>query len=184
MVRVTQNDPGEIAFVLDAGAYGVICPTIETAGQARAFIAACEYPPSGVRSWGPTRGVMYGGADYFDNYRNEILTIALIETAEGVRNLDAIAAVPGLDMIYLGPNDLGVSHGARPSYTPNHPEVERAMDLVAASARKHSIAAGMHAASKEVALAARAKGYNLLSLGYASKIMAAAATQVLQDAFD
>lgn len=184
MVRVTQNDPGEIAFALDAGAYGVICPTIETAGQARAFVAACEYPPRGVRSWGPTRGVMYGGADYFDNYRNEILTIALIETAEGIRNLDAIAAVPGLDMIYLGPNDLGVSHGARPSYTPNHPEVERAMDLVAAAARKHSIAAGLHAASKEVALAAKAKGYTLLSLGYASKIMAAAATQVLKDAFD
>lgn len=184
MVRVTQNDPGEIAFVLDAGAYGVICPTIETAGQCRAFVAACEYPPRGVRSWGPTRGVMYGGADYFDNYRSEILTIALIETAEGIRNLDAIAAVPGLDMVYLGPNDLGVSHGAKPSYTPNHPEVERAMDLVVAAARRHSIAAGMHTASKEVALAANAKGYNLLSLGYASKIMAAAATQVLKDAFD
>ena len=51
MVRVTQNDPGEIAFVLDAGAYGVICPTIETAEQCRAFVAACEYPPRGVRSW-------------------------------------------------------------------------------------------------------------------------------------
>ena len=99
MVRVTQNDPGEIAFVLDAGAYGVICPTMETAEQCRAFVAACEYPPRGVRSWGPTRGVMYGGADYFENYRNEILTIALIETAEGIRNLDAIAAVPGLDMV-------------------------------------------------------------------------------------
>ena len=184
MVRVTQNDPGEIAFVLDAGAYGVICPTIETAEQCRAFVAACEYPPKGVRSWGPTRGVMYGGADYFENYRDEILTIALIETAEGIRNLDAIAAVPGLDMLYLGPNDLGVSHGAKPSYTPNHPEVERAMDLVAEAARKHSIAAGMHTASKEVALAAKAKGYKLLSLGYASKIMAGAATQVLRDAFD
>ena len=170
--------------MLDAGAYGVICPTIETAEQCRAFVAACEYPPRGVRSWGPTRGVMYGGADYFDNYRNEILTIALIETALGIRNLDAIAAVPGLDMIYLGPNDLGVSHGAKPSYTPNHPEVERAMDLVAAAARRHSIAAGMHTATKEVALAARSRGYNLLSLGYASKIMAGAASQVLQDAFD
>ena len=184
MVRVTQNDPGEIAFVLDAGAYGVICPTIETAEQCRAFVAACEYPPRGVRSWGPTRGVMYAGADYFDNYRNEILTIALVETAEGIRNLDAIAAVPGLDMLYLGPNDLGVSHGGKPSYTPNHPEVERAMDLVVAAARRNSIAAGMHTASKEVALAAKAKGYNLLSLGYASKIMAAAAAQVLKDAFD
>ncbi len=183
MVRITQNDPGEIAFVLDAGAYGVICPTVETAEQARAFVAACEYPPRGVRSWGPTRGVLYGGADYFDSYRNEILTIALIETATGVKNLDAIAAVPGLDMIYLGPNDLGVSHGAKPSYTPNHPEVDKAMDLVVNAAKKHSIAAGMHTASKEVALAAKAKGYKLLSLGYASKIMASAATNVLKEVF-
>ncbi len=184
MVRVTQNDPGEIAFVLDAGAYGVICPTVETAEQCRAFVAACEYPPRGVRSWGPTRGVMYGGADYFENYRNEILTIALIETAQGIRNLEAIAAVPGLDMLYLGPNDLGVSHGAKPSYTPNHPEVDRAMDLVVAAARKNSIAAGMHTASKEVALAAKAKGYTFLSLGYASKIMSGAATKVLKDVFE
>ena len=183
MVRITQNDPGEIAFVLDAGAYGVICPTVETAEQARAFVAACEYPPRGVRSWGPTRGVMYGGADYFDSYRDEILTIALIETAIGVKNLDAIAAVSGLDMIYLGPNDLGVSHGAKPSYTPNHPEVDKAMDLVVAAAKKHSIAAGMHTASKEVALVAKAKGYKLLSLGYASKIMASAATNVLKEVF-
>lgn len=183
MVRVTQNDPGEIAFVLDAGAYGVICPTIETAEQARAFVAACEYPPKGERSWGPTRGVLYGGPDYFDNYRSEILTIALIETAKGVQNLDAIASVPGLDMVYLGPNDLGVSHGAKPSYTPNHPEVDRAMDLVVAAAKKHGIAAGMHTASKEVAMAAKAKGYTLLSLGYASKIMMAAATKTLKDAF-
>ena len=183
MVRVTQNDPGEIAFVLDAGAYGVICPTIETAEQARAFVAACEYPPRGERSWGPTRGVLYGGPDYFDDYRGEIVTIALIETARGIGNLDAIAAVPGLDMVYLGPNDLGISHGARPSYTPNHPEVERAMDLVPAAAKKNGIAAGMHAGSKEVAWAAKAKGYTFLSLGYASKIMMTAATQVLHDVF-
>lgn len=183
MVRVTQNDPGEIAFVLDAGAYGVICPTIETAAQARAFVAACEYPPKGERSWGPTRGVLYGGADYFDNYRNEILTIALIETAKGVANLDEIAAVPGLDMVYLGPNDLGVSHGARPSYTPNHPAVDKAMDLVPVVAKKHGIAAGMHTASKEVALAAKAKGYTFLSLAYASKVMMGSLTTVLKDAF-
>ena len=107
----------------------------------------------------------------------------MIETAKGVQNLDAIAAVPGLDVIYLGPNDLGVSHGAKPSYTPNHPEVDRAMDFVVAAAKKHGIAAGMHTASKEVAMAAKAKGYTLLSLGYASKIMMAAATTVLKDAF-
>ena len=184
MVRVTQNDAAEIAFVLDAGAYGVICPTMETAEDCRRFVAACDYPPRGVRSWGPTRGTLYGGGDYFDNYVGTILRIALIETAKGIENLDAIAAVPGLDMIYLGPNDLGVSYGAKPSMLPNHPKVEAAMDLVIAAARKHGIAAGMHTASTSVAKSAAAKGYQLLSLGYASKLMLNSATQVLRDAFE
>ena len=184
MVRVTQNDPAEIAFVLDAGAYGVICPTVETADECRRFVAACDYPPRGVRSWGPTRGTLHGGADYFDAYANTILRIALIETARGIDNLDAIAAVPGLDMIYLGPNDLGVSYGAKPSMVPNHPKVEAAMDLVVAATKQHGIAAGMHTANAAVARSARAKGYQLLSLGYASRLMLNAAAQTLTDAFD
>jgi len=181
MVRVSQNDPGEIGFALDAGAYGVICPTVESADEAQRFVAACDYPPRGKRSWGPVRGLLYGGADYFDSYAGEILRIALIETAEGVSNLEAIASTPGLDMVYLGPNDLGVSHGAKPSYTPNHPEVELAVDKLVATAKRCGIAAGMHAASAEVARAALGKGFTFLSLGYASKIMVAAAGKVLND---
>ena len=184
LVRVTQNDPGEIAFVLDAGAYGVICPTMESADDCARFVAACDYPPRGNRSWGPVRGLMYGGADYFEAYAGEILRIALIETAKGIENIEAIAATPGLDMIYLGPNDLGVSHGAKPSYTPNHPAVERAMDTVLEAAYRHGIAAGMHTASTAVARAAIGKGYRLVSLGYAAKIMTAAASQALRDAFE
>lgn len=183
IVRVSQNDPGEIAFVLDAGAYGVICPTMESAEDCRRFVAACDYPPRGVRSWGPARGLMYGGADYFDAYAGEILRIALIETAKGIANLDAIAATPGLDMIYLGPNDLGVSYGAKPSYTPNHPEVDRAMGIVVEAAARHGVVAGMHTASTAVAKEAAHLGYRFLSLGYASKIMTAAATSVLHDVF-
>jgi 4-hydroxy-2-oxoheptanedioate aldolase len=182
MVRVSQNDPGEIGFALDAGAYGVVCPTVETGDQARRFVDACDYPPRGSRSWGPVRGLLYGGADYFERYAGEILRIALVETAEGMRNLEAIAATPGLDMVYLGPNDLGVSHGARPSYTPNHPEVERAMEALVKVAKAKSIAAGIHAASAQVAKTAAKQGYTFLSLGYASKIMVAAAAQVLTDA--
>ncbi|MFN0160738.1 MAG: HpcH/HpaI aldolase family protein [Burkholderiales bacterium] len=182
MVRVSRNDPAEIAFVLDAGAYGVVCPTMETAEECARFVAACDYPPRGERSWGPTRGTLYGGSDYFDAYAGTILRIALIETAKGIENLDAIAAVPGLDMIYLGPNDLGVSYGAKPSMVPNHPKVEAAMDLVVAAAKKHGIAAGMHTGSAGVARSAAAKGYQLLSLGYASKLMLVAAAQTLTDA--
>jgi 4-hydroxy-2-oxoheptanedioate aldolase len=125
--------------------------------------------------------MLYGGSDYFSGYRNEILKIALVETARGVENLDEFAATPGLDMIYLGPNDLGVAYGSSPSYAPNHPRVEAAIDMLVASAGSHSILAGMYAASPEVARLAVAKGYRILSLGYASKIMLSAAAQVLED---
>ena len=181
LVRVLQNDPGEIAFALDAGAYGIVCPTVETAEDCARFVAACRYPPVGVRSWGPLRGLLYGGRDYFDAYDGEILKIALIETATGIANLEAIAATPGLDMLYLGPNDLGVSLGARPSYTPNHPEVVRAIDLIADAARRHGIAAGMHTGSPEVARATLAKGYRFISLAYAAKLMFAAAETLLDE---
>jgi 4-hydroxy-2-oxoheptanedioate aldolase len=181
LVRVSQNDPGEIGFVLDSGAYGVICPTIESGAECARFVAACLYPPDGTRSWGPLRGMLYGGSDYFSSYREEILKIALVETARGIENLAEIAATPGIDMIYLGPNDLGISYGATPSYVPNHPEVDAAMDRVAACARRHSIVAGMHTGSREVAQRAEGKGFRFLSLGYASKIMLAAAAQVLED---
>ena len=181
MVRVSQNDPAEIGHALDAGAYGVVCPTVETAEEAKRFVDACDYPPRGNRSWGPVRGLLYGGADYFDNYAGEILRIALIETKKGLENIEAIAATPGLDMVYLGPNDMGVSYGSKPSYTPNNPHVEHAVEVLAATARKHGLAAGMHTASAEVAKSAMKQGYTFLSLGYASKIMVAAAGKVLND---
>ena len=183
MVRVTQNDPAEIAYVLDAGAYGVICPTVETADDCVRFVQACDYPPRGSRSWGPVRGLMYGGADYFDAYATQILRIALIETKRGMDNLESIAATPDLDMIYLGPNDLGVSWGAKPSYTPNHPQVELAIPLVADAARRNNIVAGMHTASAETAKQAIAAGYRFVSLGYAAKIMFGAALTLLEATF-
>lgn len=182
LVRVTQNDPGQIGFVLDAGAYGVICPTVETAMDCARFVSACLYPPEGSRSWGPLRGLLYGGPDYFSAYREEILKVALVESALGIENIDEIAATPGLDMVYLGPNDLGISYGAAPSYVPNHPRVEMAMERVVTATRRHDIRAGMHTASREVARRAAEMGFDFLSLGYASKIMRSAAAQVLEDA--
>src|SRR5688572_7315818 len=153
LVRVTQNDPAEIGFVLDAGAYGVICPQIETAVDCRRFVDACRYAPTGRRSWGPTRGLLYGGADYFSSYRQQIVTIALIETIEGVRNMREIAATPGLDMLYVGPNDLTIDYGGQPTYVASDPRVIEAMELSIQVAREHSIASGTYAGTVDVAKA-------------------------------
>lgn len=109
LVRVADNDPAQIMRVLDAGAYGVICPMISSAEQARRFVAACRYPPLGVRSFGPARGLLYGGSDYPQHANNEILTLAMIETREGLADLDAILDTEGLDGVFIGPNDLSLT---------------------------------------------------------------------------
>ena len=99
LARVSKNDPALVMQLLDAGAYGIICPMVSTPEQARDFVSACRYPPKGGRSFGPARGLLYGGADYFAHADREIVTLAMLETVEAVANADAILAVEGLDGI-------------------------------------------------------------------------------------
>lgn len=108
-VRVAWNNPALIGRALDAGAHGIVCPMINTADEARAFVAAAKYPPLGGRSWGPYRASLLLDGDHLTQANDWALTFAQVETAEAVRNLDAILAVDGLDGILLGPNDLAIS---------------------------------------------------------------------------
>ena len=183
LVRVSQNDPAEIGYVLDAGAYGVFCPQIETRADAEKFVSACRYAPRGNRSWGPTRGLLYGGADYFKHYRDNLVTIAIIETRRGVENMEEIAATPGLDMIYVGPNDLTIDYGGAPTYVASDPRVTGAMQRSIAVAASNGIKSGTYAGNVEVALRAKEQGYALVSVGYAAKIMFAAVGGVLKSTF-
>ena len=114
VVRVPWNDPPTIMKALDLGAYGIIVPLINTAEDAAKAVAACRYPPVGMRSSGPVRAVHYGGSDYLAKANDEIVIMAMIETKEGLANLDAICATPGLDAVYIGPSDLSfaLGHGA------------------------------------------------------------------------
>jgi 4-hydroxy-2-oxoheptanedioate aldolase len=132
MVRAPWNDPSILGRILDAGAYGVICPMINTGEQAEAFVKATRYQPIGQRSAGPLRATMYAGADYFKNANDTIITLAMVETKEAVDNLDDILSVPGLDGIYVGPSDLAVSFGHPAGYDPRFPEVYEAIKHIAA----------------------------------------------------
>jgi 4-hydroxy-2-oxoheptanedioate aldolase len=114
MVRVPWNDPPSIMRALDMGAYGVMAPMINTRADAEKLVHWCRYPPEGERSFGPMRSALYAGAsavDYFGAANRTVLTIAQIETAEAMTNLDAILATPGLDVVYVGSADLSISHG-------------------------------------------------------------------------
>src|SRR5260370_15855553 len=109
MVRVPWNEPILTAKLLDAGAYGVICPMINSKAQAEALVNVCRYPPRGSRSFGPNRAVLYGGADYWQHADEEILLFAMGETREALANLQEIVSGDGPDWGYLGPPVLSLT---------------------------------------------------------------------------
>ncbi|ATG53018.1 2,4-dihydroxyhept-2-ene-1,7-dioic acid aldolase [Brachybacterium vulturis] len=115
LARCSRNDAAEIGKLLDAGAYGIICPSIDSPEEARAFVASCRYPSQGVRSFGPARGLLYGGQDYVRHADEEILTWAMIESPSGVARAEEIITTPDLDGIYIGPNDLAFALGNPPN---------------------------------------------------------------------
>jgi 4-hydroxy-2-oxoheptanedioate aldolase len=164
LARVPWNEPAIMTKVLDAGAYGIICPMIETQEQAAAFVAACRYPPLGSRSYGPNRVSFYAGADYARHANGEILLLAQVETRRAVENVNAILAVPGLDGVYVGPADLSLSYGAPPSMAPTDATIVDAMDQVRERARSSGLIAGVHTDGAATARRRFAEGYQLCSL--------------------
>lgn len=175
IVRVPWNEPDMIMKALDAGAYGIICPMINTREQCEAFVGACRYAPVGYRSWGPTRGMIYGGADYAKESNSTMLAIAMIETQEGLDNVDAIMSVKGLDGVYVGPSDLGISLGFPPGFDPVEPKLLAAFDKIADAAKRHKIIAGIHCGSSAYALKMIERGYNFVTILGDIRLMAWAA---------
>ena len=114
LVRVPWNDPAHIQKALDAGAYGIICPMINTRAEAEKLVDSMRYAPLGHRSSGPIRASLYGGADYHAKANDIVVAFGMIETAEAIENLDQILSVKGLDAVYVGPSDLSISHGYPP----------------------------------------------------------------------
>lgn len=151
LARVPWNEPGILMKMLDAGAYGIICPMINTRAEAEAFVGACRYPPLGYRSYGPLRAAVYAGPDYVERANDTILTLAMIETAEAVRNADDICATPGLDGIYIGPSDLSISLGGRPGTPVSEPFLAEPIAAVLAAARRRGVVAGIHTGSTQEA---------------------------------
>jgi 4-hydroxy-2-oxoheptanedioate aldolase len=109
LARSTWNDPAQIMRLLDAGAYGIICPMINTRAEAESFVGACRYPPLGYRSLGPTRAAVYAGADYAQQANDTVVTLAMVETQQALDNLEDILTTPGLDGVFVGPGDLLLS---------------------------------------------------------------------------
>ena len=178
IVRVPWNEPYEIMKALDAGAYGVIVPMVNNREEAETAVSACRYPPDGLRSFGPIRAAMYGGRGYARDANGQIACIAMVETAEGIENLDEIASTPGLDAIYIGPADLAYALGLHPGQDddPKHIETVAAIQT---ACREHGIAAGIHTGSLERTQQYLAQGFNLVTLGSDGGFLARAAASDL-----
>lgn len=164
LCRVPWNEPGIVMKCLDAGFGGVICPMVNTRDDALRLVAASRYAPLGARSFGPTRAVQTFGADYAARANDEVRVLAMIETREALANLDAILSVPGIDGVYVGPSDLGLSLGYEPTLMPSAREVLDAIDHVAAAAKRAGRIAGVHCGSPAMIRSQLAGGYDFASL--------------------
>ena len=182
LARVPWNDPGAIMKLLDAGAYGIICPMINTADECIRFVGACRYAPAGYRSFGPARGILYGGADYAEHANDTIIAMAMIETEQAVSNLDEIMSVDGLDGIYIGPNDLAISLGNPPNPEPTAANVIAAVNTTLAAAKRHGIAAGIHCPSGASARDKIEKGFQFVTISNDARLMAQASAAEIKEA--
>ena len=171
LARVNWNEPGSIMRLLDGGAYGIICPMVNSREECEAFVGACRYAPDGYRSLGPTRARLYGGPDYGEHANQEVLAIAMIETRKAVDDLDNILSVPGLDAILVGSGDLKLSYTGRASHEVVSEDFEQAIDRILAACKKHGIVPGIWNATVASAAQMSAKGFRFLALQSDSMIL-------------
>lgn len=167
MVRVPWLDPGDVMKALDAGAYGIICPMVNTAEDAARLVSYCRYPPHGSRSFGPTRVNFAAGPGYAAEANDQIVAFAMIETAEAVENVAEIAATPGLDGLYIGPADLtlGVTNGRlAPGFDREEPDMIAVIRHILKTAKDAGIHACLHCGTPDYAARAIGWGFDLVTI--------------------
>ena len=163
-VRVPWNEPAMIMKVLDAGAYGVIVPMVSNRAEAERAVAACRYPPVGIRSNGPNRVMQYAGADYQKYANDEVVCAVMIETAEGIEKMDEIISTPGVDAAYIGPTDLALALGLPPVMDNDEPKHIATVNRILETCKRHKKIAGMHTASSKFTQRYLDQGFQMVML--------------------
>jgi 4-hydroxy-2-oxoheptanedioate aldolase len=161
--RVPVNDAMLIGRALDLGALSVMVPMVETPGEAAAAVAACRFPPLGRRSMGPIRAMTTMGSDRPSDL-NQVACIVQVETALGLRNVDQIAATPGLTGIFIGPSDLALSLGLDETDPAVQPQRAEAHAAILAATKRHGIVAGIITGNGTQAAAHVEQGFRLVAL--------------------
>lgn len=163
LVRAPWNDPSFMMRALDAGANGVICPMVNSKADAESFVQACLYPPLGIRSFGPTRAKLTGTYTNIAQTNESILTFALIETKEGVENLEVIASTPNLKGLYVGPSDLSISLGLKTIADYKNPELIDVLKKVIEVSKKYKLLTATQVADTEQAKIAKNLGFDIIT---------------------
>lgn len=174
LTRVPANESWLIGKSLDAGAQGVIVPLVNNRREAEHAVAACRYPPKGERSNGPARAAIVMGGRDMKTTGDGVLCFVMVETLDGLANVDEIAATPGLDGIYIGPSDLAISLGLGPGLDRDEPEHVAAVATILAACRRHHIVPGIHTGSARSAKNFAAKGFHLVTFGGDTGVLRAA----------
>jgi len=183
LARIPKGNHDYIKRVLDAGAWGIVAPMIDTVEQAKIAIAACKYPPEGNRSLGGGMHAMNFGTnsgEYFKRANDEILVILQTESPTGVANAEAIYSLPGVDAIFVGPVDLRANMRAADGSEASNDEFEEMLDRIVAAGKKTGTPTGMHTMDPATALRRAEQGMQFIAIGSELRMMSQKAEEVLK----
>lgn len=179
IVRVPTNEASIICKALDAGAMAIIVPLINTPEEAQAAVTACRYPPEGGRSMGPKRPMTLSGLEYLQQANEAISVIPMIETVDGLKNIDKIVKISGIDAVYIGPFDLHLGLGLTPRFDSDEPLFNDALKRIVESCHNAGVAAAVHATA-QLAAKRREQGFDMITVASDISLL----RDGLQDALD
>jgi 4-hydroxy-2-oxoheptanedioate aldolase len=183
LARVPSNRHDHIKRVLDNGAHGVVVPMVNSRAEAEAAVSAVLYPPHGTRSVGGSMHALNfdtSGPDYFLHANEEILIVLQCEHIQAVENADSIFSVPGIDAIFVGPNDLAASMRGKDGRPPTAEATAQAMKQILATCKKVGVAAGVHCFSAEEANQRISEGWQFIAINSELRMMLDGAGTILR----
>jgi 4-hydroxy-2-oxoheptanedioate aldolase len=183
LCRVPYNSTENIKRALDAGAWGIVVPMVNTRAEAEAVVRAARYRPLGERSVGGQLHAACFATDagtYYAKANDEILVVVMAEHVDAITNIDDILSVPGIDAVFIGPNDLHASMGVPPAFDSDLPQFKDAVQKVFTCARAHGVAPGIHTADAAAAARRRDEGWQFIAVASEIGFMLAKAGEAVQ----
>jgi len=181
LARVPSNRHDHIKRVLDNGAHGIVVPMVNSREEALAAVSAVKYPPAGNRSVGGSVHALNFDTtanDYYAHANDELLIVLQCEHIQAVEDADAIFSVPGIDAIFVGPNDLAASMRGKDGKTPSAEATNQALKHILDTCKKHKVAPGLHCGSAEEACKRIEDGWQFLAIGSELKMMLSGAAEI------